>query len=398
MRLKQLNAGIAEKEIAGRGAQALALSSGAGVALLVTADIRGMSVVRANAVSSKICESTGLGASGVMLVCSGSFSGPVTCPGYGLGEEDTAFLDALEAALPELADSAVKALAPASAGSYRACLPHAAHNARLLTRNYKAVNEWLSVPKNEVLSPEGPADADLDVLALRGGTGEIASLLWCYSAPDRFQESLGQAVQAEIDKRMGMHVPCLRLPGCGANTAFTYGFEKTVDLLASSVVASALEACCDPTAAVSFARREVILPVRDSSKFHDRAEVELKYPDAVKVFELELEKLQKEAAVALPAAIQALRIGNFTIAGLPGEAFAELALDLKQSPPAGRACVAGLCGGTLGVVVPERSFENGGFEAWPARWALPARGCNEFLRGELAFLMARLAAGKAAIG
>jgi hypothetical protein len=392
MRLKQVSAGVAETGVAGRSAQALALASGDKKIVLVTIDIMGIGVPRADGITKGICARCNLHASDVIVVCSGAASGPVTCPGYGKAEPDEAFLKELGARLPELAVSALKALAPASIGAYRANLPHIAHNARFLTRNWKAVNEWMDVPPNEVLSAEGPADADLDVLAIRDAAGSIAALLWCHSAEDRFGESLGQAVQSEIDRRMGRHVPCLRLPGCGANSAFTYGLEKTADLLASSVIASAMEACCDPTAAISSEKRDVILSVRDYTDFFDRAEVEMKCPDAVPVFERELELLQNEAPAALPASAQAFRLGGFAIAGFPGNVFAEFALGLKNRSPMKLTCATGFCGGTLGYLLPSASFDNGGFEAWSARWALPARGCGEFLCDELAGMLGRLSA------
>ena len=296
--------------------------------------------------------------------------GPVTYPAYGKAEPDEAVLQELEAKLP-VAAAALKALAPSAVGAYRASLPHIAHNARFLTRNWKAVNEWMGVPPNEVLSPESQADADLHVLVIRGCDGSLYALLWCYSAEDRFGESLSAAVQKEIDLRLGKHIPCLRLPGCGANTAFTYDFGKTADLLASSVVASAMEACCDPTASVGAEKRSVILSPRDYREFYDRAEIELKLPDAVPVFERELELLRKEAPLALPAAAWAFRVGPIVVAGFPGNVFSDFILELKKRSPVKLTCATGFCGATLGYLMPSAAFDNGGFEAWPARWALP---------------------------
>lgn len=391
MKLKQLYAGISETSISGgRGAAALAIASGEKKLLFVALDVMGIDAGRASAFTGAIGKSCGIPAGDVMLVCSGSLSGPVTCPAYGKGEPDEAALDGIAAKLPGLAADAVKALAPASAGAYRANLPQVAHNGRIFTRNLKVVNEWLGVPANEALSPEGPADPDLDVFVIRDAAGAISALLWSYSATDRFESSVAVAVQKEVDRRLGRHLPCLKLAGCGANIEFTYGLDKTVDLLSSSIIASSLEACCDPTAAVGSASRDVILSVRDYSSFYDRAEIEMKCPGAVAVFEQELEALQKEATAALPASAQVFRIGGFAIAGLPGNAFAEFALDIKKRSPVKLTCATGFCNGTLGYLMPRASFDCGGFEAWPARWAQPSRGCGEFVADELAELLARL--------
>lgn len=391
MKLQQMKAGAAELEICeNQYAKALAVASGERVILIMALDLSGFPNEHAEGSVSTICAQCGLSPEDVMIVCSGTRNGPVTSPRYGAVEVDEVFLKDLSEKLPELAKDAVNAQAQASVGTYRASLPHLAHNGRFITRNYKVVNEWMGLPGNEVISPEGPADPDLDVLVVREFTGKPLAMVWSYCSCDRFDRSLAQSVQVELDTRLGRHVPCLYLPGCGANVQFTYDLEKTIGLLADTIMAAQAMACCDPAAVIGSVKKKVILPVRDYSSFHDRAEVALKFPEASAAFEQEIEAMQKDGRIAFATTIQAVRIGNFAIAGLPGDCFAELGLDLKKRSPFKTTCATGFCNDSLGLVMPGKSFAYGGFEAWPARWAKLARGSGEFLTDELSAMLKEL--------
>jgi neutral ceramidase len=388
MRLKQMTAGTAELEICeNQFAKALAVMSGEHGILFLSLDLSGFPHAYSEGAVTAICARCGLSPENVMVACSGTRNGPVTSPRYGAVEVDEAFLEVLVKKLPELAHDAVNALADASVGTYRASLPHIAHESRFATRNYKVVNEWMGLPRNEVLSPEGPSDPDLDVLVARDPAGEPMTLAWSYGAADHFGQSLSQSVQEEMDNRLGRHVPCMYMPGCGANVRFTYDLEKTTGLLADSIMAAQAMACCDPSAIIGSVRKNVILPVRDYSSFHDRAEVALKFPDALSAFEKEIEAMQEDKRVAFSTAIQAVRIGSYAIAGFPGDCFARVGIDLKKRSPFKTTCAIGYCNDSLGFVLPRESFAYGGFEAWPARWAKLGKGSGEFMVDELSGML-----------
>jgi hypothetical protein len=80
--------------------------------------------------------------------------------------------------------------------------------------------------------------------------------------------------------------------------------------------------------------------------------------------------------------LQALRVGDGAIAALPGEIFVELGLALKGSSPfggeAGATMVVGLANDYVGYVATRRAIaEEGSYETWAARSALPAAGEGE---------------------
>ncbi len=93
-------------------------------------------------------------------------------------------------------------------------------------------------------------------------------------------------------------------------------------------------------------------------------------------------RLLAELPETLETEVQTLRIGDCAIVALPGEIFVELGLAIKvQSPfaaPASATLIASLANDYVGYVATRRALEQeGGYETWAARSALPAAGTGE---------------------
>ncbi|MCJ7739397.1 MAG: hypothetical protein MUQ10_19135, partial [Anaerolineae bacterium] len=268
-------------------AKALVLSDGDQVMAIVTLDVFGLAPDVADSLSSAITDLTGIDSDAVMVVCSRTRGGPYTTAVVGWTEVNEGYLAELVGKVPGVVAEAQAGMQSAAVGVGKAYLPHLVFNHRLMTRNMKAVSAWLDVPKNEVLAPEGPIDPDFGVIVVRGKSGCPISILWNFAADNRFgtgdqiSSGLSGHVQREVDERLGTHVPCLYIPGCGGNVSFTHRLEKTTDAVASGVVAVILETPCDPSMQLAVSNELVILPVRDFSKFWSEADVQLKAPTAV---------------------------------------------------------------------------------------------------------------------
>jgi hypothetical protein len=374
-------------------AKALVLSDGLLTLAIVTLDVFGLAPTAADRLTGAISDLTGIDPTAVLLVCSRTRGAPYTTPLVGWPGTDEEYISNLVAQVPPVVAEAMARMENAAVGLGRASLPHLCYNHRLMTRNMKAISAWLDVPENEVLAPEGPIDPEFEVLVVRGEGGCPLGLLWNFAADNRFRHGdlisagLPGLVQQEVDERLGDHVPCFYLPGCGGDVSFTYGLERTTDSVASGVVAVMLETPCDPVLELTFSCERVVLPVRDYSKFWSRADVELKAPAAVAAFAEEVKLMAQEAAYAVPARVQAFRIGRYALVGLPGLPFAEFALAVKDGSSAKATLVTGCTGGDVGTVITRAAFEHGGFEAWPARSAKVGPGGGEFLAEEAAALL-----------
>jgi hypothetical protein len=275
-------------------------------------------------------------------------------------------------------------------------LPHLVYNHRLMTRNMKAITAWMGVPENEILAPEGPIDPEFSALVVRDGKGFPICFLWNFAADNRFllddQMSAGLPyfVQQELDRRLDRHVPSLYLTGCGGNVSYTRGLEKTVEAVASAVMAVQLETPCDPMVKLDCVKERMVLPVRDYTQFWSQADVELKCPQALDAYAQELEHLRRESAHAVEASVQVFRLGRFALVGLPGMGFVEFALAVKEKSPALTTLAVANTGGYLGYVITRSAFEHEGFETWPARSAEVGPGGGEFMVERVTGLLGEL--------
>lgn len=62
--------------------------------------------------------------------------------------------------------------------------------------------------------------------------------------------------------------------------------------------------------------------------------------------------------------VQALRIGDLAVCGIPFEAFVEIGLDLKKRSPFPRTMVIGLANGNNGYLPTPEQHKLGGYETW----------------------------------
>lgn len=374
-------------------ARALILSSGDVTLVLVTLDLFGLPDYATAELVAAIASVAGVRPEAVLVVCSHTRGAPYTVAGPGRADVDTDAIAAVIAAVPAVVQDAQDRMEDASFGVGRIILPHLVYNHRLLTRNMRAISAWMGVPRDEVLEPEGPSDPEFLVGVVRDRNGHPLCLLWNCAADNRFADGgalsagLPGLVQQVVDERLRRHVPLLYLGGCSGNISFTYDQEPTVDLVASAIMAAQLETSCDPMVRLGCASERMILPIRDYSEFWSKADIELKAPHAVEAFARELDHLREEGAHAVPATVQAFRLGRVALIGIPGIPFAELGLQIKQSSPARSTLIVGNTGGYVGYVLPRSAFEAGGFETWSARSARIGPGAGEFLIEQSASLL-----------
>ena len=65
--------------------------------------------------------------------------------------------------------------------------------------------------------------------------------------------------------------------------------------------------------------------------------------------------------------LQAIRIGELAIVGIPCEVFAETGLRIKKESPHKATFIMELANGYGGYLPPPHQHELGGYETWPAR-------------------------------
>ena len=96
--------------------------------------------------------------------------------------------------------------------------------------------------------------------------------------------------------------------------------------------------------------------------------------DRVHVYALECRRLSR-LPEQMTAPVQALRIGDAAVVGLPGEIFVEIGLSIKSQASATPLFMVSLANGYIGYVATDRALrEEGGYETWAALSALGGPG------------------------
>ncbi|UCH35708.1 MAG: hypothetical protein JSV65_04985 [Armatimonadota bacterium] len=89
--------------------------------------------------------------------------------------------------------------------------------------------------------------------------------------------------------------------------------------------------------------------------------------DAAQMYAREVVLLAESESPTVAAEVQAVRIGDAALVGLPGEPFVELGLRLKKSSPFAHTYIAGLANGCEGYIPTRGAFDEGGYEVRTAR-------------------------------
>ena len=342
--------------------RALALRFEERTAAIVVCDLRGLNRHTVTAARRLVEERTGIPAGQVMIACTHNHAGPDT-------DVTARAAECLHAhvieRIADAVDAACGGMREARTGTACATLDGIARNRRLLREDGTVVtlrravpSSWL--PLRGVQFEAGPVDRDLTVLRIENLDGEPIALLWSVGCHN---DTRGSYTPVGISGDFFGHA-MLTLerihPGCTALIAFGAGgdvdfdflpglnrsrgrgghpFQRSGRLLAAQIATAAECAEVEDQGCLEIRSECVRLPVR---------------PEA-----------RSGASTAETAEVQAIRIGDLTVIGVPGELFAQTALDVRANNPHHGTIIAGLANGDLGYLPPPAAYPQGGYEVEP---------------------------------
>jgi hypothetical protein len=89
--------------------------------------------------------------------------------------------------------------------------------------------------------------------------------------------------------------------------------------------------------------------------------------------------------------LQVLLIGDVVIAGVPGECFIQLGLDIKNRSPFRNTCVAELANDWIGYLPDLTGHKLGGYQVWTGYHSCVEPGTGERMVDELVTMLRELA-------
>lgn len=377
---------------------AAAFSDGDEQVVLVTADVCWLPDGFVRQARARFAERTAIPGERLLLHATHTHVAPAT-ESLMAARADYAFVERLQAAILEAAETALKRRVPVilSAGTGR--LEHLGWNRRAMFADGSSRMYGHSEQEGFV-GMEGPRDPALPVVVARDGRGRIRGVLLsfathpnCIEGASVYSADLPGEVRRNLKRRLGKPVGVIYLTAPAGNTAPSMldphvpeqpwrgeeGLRKSGEYVAAEAV-RVLEAATQPVASQQLAVRQETLcvPIRPWP-----AETEANYPeplrsdgwlDARSYYESAREAWPARLATRAPIPIRvtALRLGDAALCTSPAELFVEFGLQIRRISPTPVTLMAELTDGYCGYVPTRLAFSRGGYETWPAPSSLLA--------------------------
>jgi len=345
-------------------------------------------------------ELTGIPAAHIMMSCTHTHYGPPVSPLFMQPVED----DYLAWALPRMGDAvrlAQNRLEPAVIGHTSGFCPEETHNRRWFMRDGQ-VRMNPPVAGEDLVRPAGPTDPEVALLVAETPDGEPIAAIANYSlhyvgggSGTQLSADYFAAFAEALQRMAGCRFTAIMANGCCGDTNNIdrtrprepepwpdYNRERVGNALAAEcwkvwsqlderqgdvTVAAASEYPTFRRRTVEEERRRVVAGgVGAIDQIHDSEA----WQTALAGERAEVEKL----AVEWETQIQALRIGDLAMVGIPGETFVEYGLSIKRASPFARTMTVELANDYLGYLPTDDGLDQGGYETWLARSAMAARG------------------------
>ncbi|MBC7286570.1 MAG: hypothetical protein H5T86_00695 [Armatimonadetes bacterium] len=384
-------------------AKALYLASDDCQVVLITADLIGLSADDVAAIRQIIHRETGIPPDAVMVTCSHTHSGPAThCIRY-LGDWDEAYLAVLIRKIAGTAVMAVQRSQPATLGwgRERVCI-HV--NRREKTPGGLRIG----------VNPEGMTLPWVDVLAVDSFSGQPLARWFSHAAHAVTLGAENTLISADWP---GFAQRSIEGAAPGATALFAQGCcgdlnpnprgsfevaERQGWIIAGAAIKGAALAERSGDVAIEYASTTVRLPLQDPPA---PSVVREQLEQAQRQFEEEGRKagyqmrktlagyvewteqlldlaLRGATSLHIDFEIQAIRIGDRAIVGLPGEVFSEYAVSIAQLSTFPTVVVA-YTNGNFGYIPTAHAFAEGGYEVeWAHRFYLPlplASECEQII-------------------
>jgi hypothetical protein len=371
-------------------AKAIVLESGGTCLAIVVCDIIYLTKEDVDRAKASTQESTGIPPDNIFVAATHTHFGPSPEAGYDVPRED-AFMARFAGRVADAVKLAQNRLRPAMIGHASAGCPGEVFNRRYWMKDGSVITNPGRRP--EVVRPAGPTDPEVGVLMVldreRNPIAALANYALHYVGPGRGGHDVISAdyfgvFDRALQRCAGREFVAIMLNGCcgDVNNIDVFGPEREypydhyqVDRVANVVAGAAHTACnsihrYDPQAPLAVATDTLTIR-RDGVTAKER----LAQPDskeqarqatcadptwlkATRVLEL------AETPLERPAPIQAMRVGEVGLVGLPGEIFVEIGLQIKAGSPFPRTLVGELANGFVGYVPSDTAYDQGSYEVY----------------------------------
>lgn len=363
--------------------RSFALDNGdCGLAIAIC-DIIGLDRKYQDRAKAMVAETTALAPEQVLIACTHTHTGPET--------GDDPYTDFLTKRIADAVQLSWDRRAAARAGWGSEQESRAVFNRRYRMAD-GTVHTNPGVGNANVVEPAGPVDPEVGVLALQRPDGSPLGLLANYALhyvgiPDDFhalsadyfgyfsrliQGMVGQSFVAALSNGASGDINNWDVMGNVRPQNDHYQHtERVAGLVAASALYGANGAVFSDDLPLGAAMAQVTLnprpaptaeEVQAAEEIFRREEANEPVLMGERSFARRVRRLAENPPQGRETWVQAMRIGDLGIAGVPGEYFCELGLRIKERSPFAQTMVIELANDSVGYIATERAYEEGAYE------------------------------------
>jgi hypothetical protein len=348
-------------------ARALVLDSGGTRVAILALDLIGVPAELVAKVRKQVASSCGIPEAHLMISASHTHFAPAVREYEFDKGGNPQYVSSLAGMLAQAVENAAAALAPAKLGADSGILPEPVYNRRPLDSGGQAVMIWRLPPSQGGLE-FGPVDPEVGVIRVEDPEGGLLGSLVNYAchpvAGDNYEPwfyhisadypgvSSGVVEGAEGGVSLftlgtsGNINPCERGRLCRGHVGRALGGEALR-------VLQRVRTSGDITLAA--ASKKITLPLKDKPD-----------PNA--------NHKPPAGQTSIETEVQAIRLGDCMLVGMPGEVLVELGLDLKRRAGVERLFAVSLANDTIGYICHRESYGQGGYEPLQGSQLAPGGG------------------------
>ena len=262
---------------------------------------------------------------------------------------------------------------------------------------------WIG-PRDDAVRPTGPFDPELPVLAFRNPQGKLLAATFNHSTHTigtrsgavRSPSFYGLAAQ-ELEQETGAVVQFLE-GASGSTHNLTLSATDATERIKLAVKDGLRQLKPRPVAALRAAKRPFKFKVRSFDEETEARKVEIyvhkRAPQGadmiIKIFREMREELASQQGQERETWIQAVRIGDVALVGVPAEYFTSLGVDIKRRAPLEDTFVAELANDWIGYLPDREGHQLGGYQTWMGFHSYAEPGTGERMADEAVKLLNEL--------
>jgi len=338
-------------------------------------------------VVAQIERETGIPAAHVLINCTHTHHAPSTMRVHDY-DLDPVFTARVVAAAAEAVRQAAGRLAPSRLQFHPGTLATVGQNSRQLLDDGEIY--WIG-PRTNFVRATGPFDPDFYVLAFRGDGDRLQSLIFNHSthtigtrSPGKRSPSIyGMAAQEVEASRSGVVTFLEGASGSTHNLDLTG--DECITRIRTALEDGLARAADCPVTSLRALKRPLSFRVRRFDEAAEEAAVTRycrKYAPGyaeviIPVFRQMRSELAPLQGQERQTWVQAMRIGDVAMVGVPAEYFTQLGLDIKNRSPFRHTLIAELANDWIGYLPNWEGHKLGGYQVWTGHHSYAEPGTGE---------------------